>query len=75
MEENNIKSRYMSRKEAAEYLRISNKTLEKWASTGHCKLPFTKVGSRVLYTKEHLDAYISRNEKYSSQEQGGAPWN
>jgi excisionase family DNA binding protein len=64
--EEKIGTPFLSRKEAAEYLRISVKTLEKWASTGHRRLPFSKVGSRALYKREHLYAFASQNEKFSS---------
>jgi excisionase family DNA binding protein len=52
-------SPHLTRKEAAEYLGMSPKTLE-----NHPKhIPFYKVGGRVLYIKEELDALIRRNRQ------------
>ncbi|MDR1457547.1 MAG: helix-turn-helix domain-containing protein [Puniceicoccales bacterium] len=50
---------YLTRREAAEYLRMSPKSL-----TNHPKhIPFHKIGNRVLYIKEELDDIIRNNSK------------
>jgi hypothetical protein len=50
---------YLTRREAAEYLRMSPKSL-----TNHPKhIPFHKIGERVLYIKEELDDIIRNNSK------------
>lgn len=56
-------SKYLQRTEAASYvsergLPLSPKTLQKWATVGGGPV-FRKFGSRVVYTPEDLDAWIS----------------
>lgn len=48
----------LTRKEAAEYLGVTEGTLAVWASTGRYKLPFIKMGRKVLYAMEHLEAFV-----------------
>ena len=51
---------YYSTKEAAEILKVSTNTLEKWRNMR--KGPdFIKFGSRVLYSSEALAAYAAAN--------------
>ncbi|EGA64178.1 helix-turn-helix domain-containing protein [Vibrio brasiliensis] len=50
-----------NRKQAAEYLGLSEGTLAVWASTGRYQLPFVKVGRKVFYRKSDLDAFIESN--------------
>lgn len=52
----------LSRREAAKYLGIAEKTLAMWASTKRQKLPMIKIGSRAKYRKSVLDAFISAHE-------------
>ena len=47
----------ITRREAADYLRISPRTLEKWAVTGEGP-PFYKIGSRTIYSAEDLEAWL-----------------
>jgi excisionase family DNA binding protein len=50
---------YLNRNEAAEYLRVSPKSLE-----NHPKhIPFHKLGDRVLYIKEELDKIIRHGKQ------------
>ena len=49
--------KYISPKEAAEYLGVAVKTLEQWRMRRK-NLPFVKLGSRVLYRIADLDKYI-----------------
>jgi excisionase family DNA binding protein len=54
----------LTRKEAAEYLRISVRTLDKLAQDGD--IPYSKLGNgsraRVVYQRKNLDAYLGRTE-------------
>jgi len=47
----------MSRREAAEYLRIGKSTLDK------LNIPKTQIRRRVLYRKEILDKWLSQQTK------------
>ncbi|MCG7869730.1 MAG: helix-turn-helix domain-containing protein [Candidatus Thiodiazotropha taylori] len=46
--------------QAAQILGISPGTLQVWRSTGRYNLRFTKVGGRVMYRPEDLQAFIER---------------
>ncbi|PJC86011.1 DNA-binding protein [Vibrio sp. HA2012] len=48
----------VNRKSAAEYLGVSEGTLAVWASTGRYQLPFIKLGRKVMYSIEALDAFL-----------------
>lgn len=49
----------MNSAEAAEYLRLKENTLAVWRSTKHHPQPaYIKIGSKVVYLKRDLDAYI-----------------
>lgn len=50
----------LTRKEAAEYLGISEQTLAIWKSTGRYNLPSVKVGRLVRYKKSALDEFVAR---------------
>jgi excisionase family DNA binding protein len=52
--------RYM-RPEAAQYLRISPKTLATWACTKRVNIPYIKIGRSVRYRKSDLDEFLRRN--------------
>jgi excisionase family DNA binding protein len=52
--------RFLSVRETAEFLRIKASTVYLWASTG--KLPHSKVGSRLLFEREALIAFVKTNE-------------
>jgi len=49
-------SNFLSRKEAATYLGISLRTLDRY--TKRNRLTYANIGRRVLYTKDSLDAFI-----------------
>ncbi len=51
----------LNRKDAAEYLGLTEGTLAVWASTGRYQLPFVKVGRKVFYRLSDLDAFIESN--------------
>lgn len=44
---------------AAAYLGIANATLAIWRCTNRYPLPYIKVGRRVRYRKEDLDAFLA----------------
>lgn len=60
------KPRYLTRDEAADYLRISVRKLDQLAADGN--ISFAKMGtgkrSRVLYRSEDLDKYVNDSLKY-----------
>ncbi|GEM_PF-1199229 len=53
----------MSRDEAARYIGVEAQTLANWAHTGKERIPFLKVGRKVIYLKEDLDNYLSAAKK------------
>lgn len=48
---------YRTREEAAEHLRTTRQTLDRWASRGTGPR-FALVGGRALYTPDDLDAWV-----------------
>jgi predicted site-specific integrase-resolvase len=46
--------------QAAQTLGISPGTLQVWRSTGRYNLPFVKVGGRVMYRPQDVQAFIER---------------
>lgn len=58
---------YLTRTEAAEYLRIKPNTMSKWASHPD-KFegpPYSKVGSVVLYKVSDLDEWVAATKRTS----------
>jgi len=55
----NSQKRLNTPEEEAKRLKISVKTLAKWRSTGHPKLPFIKIGGAVRYDPDQTDAYLA----------------
>lgn len=51
----------LSREEAAQRLRIRAQTLACWASNGRYRLPFVKIGRRVMYRLSDIEAFIEAN--------------
>lgn len=51
----------MKPKEAAQYLQITESTLQAWRATNRKKLPYVKVGGGVRYRREDLDNFIAQN--------------
>jgi excisionase family DNA binding protein len=45
---------YLSRDDAAKYLSVSLRTIDRLMMSG--RLPFTKMGGRTLFRREHLMA-------------------
>lgn len=60
--------RYLTTKEAARYLGMSEAFLERDRWTGDSKIPFTRVGSRaVRYGRSDLDAYLASRIRKSPE--------
>jgi predicted site-specific integrase-resolvase len=59
----------LSRKEAADYLCLSPRTLEKWAVTGEGPV-FHRLGTRVIYCVSDLDDFISQGRRKSTSDDG-----
>ncbi|GAB5994624.1 hypothetical protein AE1304_40830 [Aeromonas enteropelogenes] len=58
----------LTRREAAAYLGLSEKTLGVWASNGRYEIPYYKLGNRTLYERADLDAFLaSRKMLHSSK--------
>lgn len=53
----------LTRSEAAEHLGVNPQTLANWAHTGKVKIPFHKVGRKVIYFKSDLDAYLDSTRR------------
>jgi len=53
----------LTRSEAAEHLGVNPQTLANWAHTGRVKIPFHKVGRKVIYFKADLDAYLDSTRR------------
>lgn len=51
----------LTRREAALYLGLAEKTLAMWKSTGRYQLPVVKLGRLVRYRKSDLDEFITSN--------------
>jgi len=60
-----------SRPEAAHYLGISVRTLEGWAVRGGGPR-MLKLGSRVVYRRRDLDAWLAAHERISTSDRGQA---
>ena len=54
-------SQLLTRKEAAQYLGISEGTLAVWACTKRYDLQMVKIGRLVKYRLSDLDAFIENN--------------
>ncbi len=54
------KSDLLSRREAAAYLGITERTLAVWACVKRYNLPYVKIGRLVKYRRCDLDSFIER---------------
>ena len=48
----------LTQDEAARLLGVSPRTLATWRCLGRYNLPYVKIGSRVLYRPEDIQAFI-----------------
>ena len=55
--------------EAARYLRLSHRTLKRYRVTGEGPV-FNRLGGRVRYRREHLDAWAAERERVSTVDPG-----
>ena len=62
---------YLTQSEAAEYVRLSTRTLERHRITG-TGAKFIKAGSRVLYRKRDLDEWLDSRTFSSTSEVPGS---
>ena len=60
--------RYLRTPEAARFLGLSGRTLEKHRTygTGPC---YSKIGGRVVYAVDDLQAWVTRGEKTSTSDE------
>lgn len=58
-----LSAKKLTRSEAAEHLGVNTQTLANWAHTGKVKIPFHKVGRKVIYFKSDLDAYLDSTRR------------
>ncbi len=59
MKEKLFQSNLLSRKEAANYLQVTEGTLAVWLSTKRYNLPVVKIGRLAKYRKTDLDIFIA----------------
>ena len=57
----------LNQREAADFLRLSQRTLERFRLTGDGP-PFVKTGRRVAYRREDLDRWITDRVRQSTSE-------
>ena len=55
-------------KEAAARLRVSESTLAKWRMTAHRKLPFVKIGAKVVYDEAVIERFIAARSRVSTSD-------
>ena len=55
------KNPLLSRREAADFLRLRPQTLAVWAMRGRVDLPVVKIGGKVLYKLSDLEALVLRS--------------
>jgi excisionase family DNA binding protein len=61
---NNNHQDLLTTNETADYLRLKKSTLASWRThRSNQELKFIKLGSRVLYSKESVMAFITANVK------------
>ena len=58
-------SQFLSVEEAAEFLRLKPSTLYSWVSNG--KIPYSKVGSRILFEREALVEFVKTREEHKEK--------
>ena len=57
---------WLSNDEAMEYLQVSRPTLQRYRDSG--KLPSGKIGSKVIYRRDDLDAFVEAHMRKKSLE-------
>ena len=62
----------LTTEEAARYLRLSARTLERYRVTGEGPR-FLKIGRRVLYRQSDLDGWLKNKSRRSTSDPGPGP--
>ena len=52
----------LNRRQAAKYLNLAEQTLAAWASNKRVALPYSRLGRRVVYRRQDLDAYLAAHQ-------------
>ena len=65
----NDERKYLSTREAAEYLGLSPRTLDRYRVSGDGPV-FHRFGGRVRYTRSDLDAWAERRRRASTADDG-----
>ena len=65
----NDAAKYLSTREAAEYLGLSARTLDRYRVSGEGPV-FHRFGGRVRYTREDLDAWAVARRRASTADDG-----
>ena len=58
LENSNIGSPFLNKKQACDYLGISNNALDSWIQKG---LPSIKIGKTIRFHKESIDCWLNSN--------------
>ncbi len=61
-------NRQLNVKEAARYLGVSKSFLDKLRTNSSTGPVFSKIGRRVVYSVEELDAYLTRQKRVSTSD-------
>ena len=59
--QNLIHAKFFTPEELASHLNLSLKTLANWRSDGSVPLPYIKLGKKVLYSVDDIEAFIESN--------------
>jgi len=60
-----LPKKILSTSEAASFLRVSSRTLEKWRTYGGGP-QFSRLGTRVVYSAEHLEAFAAARSRHNT---------
>jgi predicted DNA-binding transcriptional regulator AlpA len=66
----NLPQRYLRTPEAARFLGLSGRTLEKHRTYGTGP-KYSKIGGRVVYRLEDLQAWVTRGDRSSTSDETG----
>ncbi len=55
--------KFLTVKEAAEYLSCSKSLLDQDRLTGLLKIPFSRLGRKILYNVDDLNTFLERNRE------------
>jgi predicted DNA-binding transcriptional regulator AlpA len=69
-----VSQKGFSVREASIYTGISVSTLNKWRMHTNNGPKYSKLGSRVIYPKDQLDAWMAQNLKSSTSQYEQAGW-